>query len=69
MKFTCFHEIRKISHGIWQISVKSANLNLVDFNEIQWISHEIHLKSVRTTDSSEILHFLLFFHMESSGFI
>ena len=31
-------------------------------------SHEIHLKSVRTTDSSEILHFILIFNMESSGF-
>ena len=53
------------SSGFHMKSIKSTN-------EIHTLKsggfHEIHLKSVRTTDSSEILYFLLVFHMESSRF-
>ena len=47
-------------------------VNCIGFYEIHYeiwqISHEIHIKSVKTTNSSEISHFLLVFHVESGGF-
>ena len=50
------------------VSFSKIVLNFMKSNEIHSILHEIHLKPVRTTESSEIIHFLLVFHMESSGF-
>ena len=81
---TCFRIIIQIASTIWNLGLTipgkwsfvikicqvSCKLDMKSTccHGIWQTSHEIHLKSVRTTDSSEIIHFLLVFHMESSGF-
>ena len=63
--FKCTHLLHKTKHSHYH-SWQSGLFIISHMKSSRF--HEIHLKPVRTTHSSEILHFLLAFHMESSEF-